>query len=98
MNRDYVENLERPLTIEKLKPLIGAVFDVNIKRKSWGVDKLDVDKLVVTNIKLTVDVESGQEAEEFAGHIYMDFWLDGDKKYNAWVGLSQFKEYVATGK
>ena len=93
--RKYVENLDRPLTIEKLKPLIGASFDVDVKQSEWGKMVTNYDKLIVSNINLTVDVESGEETS-YKESIYMDYYLAGRLKFNAWTGLAGLKKYLNT--
>ncbi|MCP4273284.1 MAG: hypothetical protein GY781_15220 [Gammaproteobacteria bacterium] len=92
---DYLRKAERPLTVGKLSPLIGAVFTVNIEGWEWGERIIETDKLVITNISLNVDVESGEETSR-TECIYMDFFLNGILQYNAHISFEQLKMYAET--
>ena len=94
--RAYVLDLREPLTIKKLKPLIGREFAVKKMTRSWGKDVVDLDKLVITNIRVTADVATGKTTGLSAVHIYSDYWLEGRNKYNAWTGLKSFQKYLET--
>ncbi len=92
--RDYITALQKPLTVEKLKPLIGAELDVRIMRRSWGNMIVDCDKLVITNIKLSLDVESEEGLDPCAEQVYSDYYLEGKLKYNAWTSLAEVQRYL----
>lgn len=94
--RDYLYGLKEPLNIEDLKPLIGQEFTVRQMGRSWGKDVVDVDKMVITKIDASVDVESGKTRGLSSIHIYSDYWLEGRNKYNAWCGLKAFQKAVKT--
>jgi len=90
---DYILKLERPLTVKKLAPLIGVAIQVRKECNEWGKRVVDTDSVTITNINLTVDVESGNETS-FKEHIYMDYYLEGRLKYNAWGSLECLKDYI----
>lgn len=94
--RAYIHGLSEPVSIDDLKPLIGQEFTVRIMTRSWGKDVVDTDKVVITNIQLAVDVESGQSAHHSAIMIFSDYYLDAQMKYNAWTGLKAFQRYVSS--
>lgn len=91
---NYVLGLNEPLSIDDFKPLIGKSFDVDIKKVSWGNEETITDKLIVTNIKLSVDVSSEKTVGLSAIMIYSDYCLNGVKKYNAWTTLVGFKNHI----
>ena len=86
--------IKEPCTIEELKPLIGQEIEVNDIRLEYGKPVTIADKIVITNIKLTVDVESGKSNGYSALCIYSDYYIKGKFRFNAWTNLAGVKKMI----
>ncbi len=88
----YILDLEEPLGINELKPLINRRFKILNESISWGEMIVDTDELLVTNIKFMIDVGTGKN--ECTIMIYSDYFLKGNKNYNAWTSLDGIKASI----
>jgi hypothetical protein len=88
---DYILALTDDAKIHDLKALIGESISVKRETWEWGKSVVDLDRVVVTEIKAHIDLSSDRLSSVM---IYCDFYLNGKLKYNAWFALDSLKECV----
>ena len=84
---------EGDLSLEDLSLLNGCVFRVRKEQSEWGKMVICLDKVVITNIKASVNLQQ-DKTDITAIHVYADFYLSGKFMYNAWTGLESIKNYI----
>jgi len=91
---EYILSLDadKNISISDLQALIGKDFKIKGMEWSWSKEALNLDRLVITNIKFSVN--ASPELEVSAISVYADFYMCNVLKYSAWESIESVQRQI----